>query len=374
MSGFLRFNVAMAAIISARTIEEAASTGAFAVGSALHEAGLVAWLEPTDSGAAGLVTDGALVRDVWMGIRYQFLIGECDCPDADPQATSDEYLEAAAKGHMDRPELCAHAVAVALSGIAAGLPWATAPLSHRPRYLRAIRQISTPRPPLDIATVFPELTGLAKTTFRLHPRPGRPGVEDSSLGGPLLWPADEPWPACTTAHEGLREVPVPPEVTTWAEATEWAVRNGAGVALHPDGSITTRVSASRLPNPPSPLVGVLQLYARDVPDLPFPDGTDLLQILWCPNEHGLPWSGPRPEAFWRRAADVTSVGRQTPPPRFGRWPCASAAARVRRWPERQELRPDAVPAAPRAGHRVPGLAGPAGRPGRATPGVEPTRG
>ncbi|MDX3232642.1 hypothetical protein [Streptomyces sp. ME19-01-6] len=26
---------------------------------------------------------------------------------------------------------------------------------------------------------------------------------------------------------------------------------------------------------------VLQLYAADVPDLPFPPGTDLLQLLWC---------------------------------------------------------------------------------------------
>ncbi|MFJ3831676.1 hypothetical protein ACIPWI_27445 [Streptomyces sp. NPDC090046] len=25
-----------------------------------------------------------------------------------------------------------------------------------------------------------------------------------------------------------------------------------------------------------------QLYARDVPDLPFPQGTDLLQVLRCP--------------------------------------------------------------------------------------------
>jgi hypothetical protein len=316
MSGFLRFNVPMAAIIWARNIEEAAHPGAFEAGSALHEAGLVAWLEPTDSGTAGLVTDDGSVRDVWVGIRHQFLVGECDCADADPQATSNEYLEAAAQGHMDRPELCAHAVAVALSAIAAGLPWDCAPLSHRPRYLRATRQISTPRPPLDITSVFPELAGLAKTAFRLHPRPGRPGAHDSSLGGPLLWPADEPWPACTTAHEGSREVPVPPEVTTWAEATEWALRNGAGVALYPDGSITTRVSDSRPPDPPSPLVCLLQLYARDVPDLPFPDGTDLLQVLWCPNEHGLPWCGPRPEAFWRRASDVASMLRHPPPPVF----------------------------------------------------------
>jgi hypothetical protein len=340
----------MAAIISARTIQATARAGAFEAGSALHDAGLVAWLEPTDSGAAGLVTDAAVVRDVWVGIRYQFLVGECDCAEADPQATSDEYLEAAAEGHMDRPELCPHAVAVALSAIVAGLPWALAPLSHRPRYLRTTRRIGTPRPPLDITAVFPELAGLARTAFRLHPRPDRPGTQDSSLGGPLLWPAVEPWPVCTTAHVGSREVPVPPEVTTWAEATEWALRNGAGVALHPDGSITTRVGDSRLPDPPSPLVGVLQIYARDVPDLPFPPGTDLLQVLWCPNEHDVPFSGPRPEAFWRRAADVTWLLRQPPRPVFDGGlsaksydpvPCLLHPEPVTEYPDSEDL-PDAL--------------------------------
>jgi len=280
MPRFLRFNVRMAASISARTIERAAGAGAFEAGRSLRDAGLVAWLEPTDRGAAGLVTDAGRVRDVWVGLRQEFLVGECDCDAADPRATSDDYLEAAAHGTADKPELCAHAVAVALCAIAAELPWSPAPLSHRPRYLRPRRQIGTPQPPLDITTVFPELGGLAKTAFRLHPRPGQPAMQDSSLGGPLLWPADQPWPLCSTAHEGFGEAPVPPA-------------------------------------PASPLVSVLQIYAHDVPDLPFPGGTDLLQVLWCPNEHGLPWCGPRPEVFWRHAADVTSVLRNPPRPVFG---------------------------------------------------------
>jgi hypothetical protein len=32
---------------------------------------------------------------------------------------------------------------------------------------------------------------------------------------------------------------------------------------------------------PLAMIPVAQLYARDVPDLPCPDGTDLLQVLWC---------------------------------------------------------------------------------------------
>jgi hypothetical protein len=65
------------------------------------------------------------------------------------------------------------------------------------------------------------------------------------------------------------------------------------------GSIDT-VAGDRVflaPQPhqdPAALVPVLQLYARDIPELPFPGQTDLLQLLWCPNWHDEPWHGPHP--------------------------------------------------------------------------------
>jgi hypothetical protein len=89
----------MAAIISVQAIEGAARAGAVKAGSTLH-AGLVTGLEPADGGAAGLVAEDGAMREVWVGIRYQFLVGECDCVDADPQATSDDYLDAAAQGDL----------------------------------------------------------------------------------------------------------------------------------------------------------------------------------------------------------------------------------------------------------------------------------
>ncbi|WP_189047046.1 hypothetical protein [Micromonospora sonchi] len=54
---------------------------------------------------------------------------------------------------------------------------------------------AAPRP-VDIALLFPELGEYAATATRLHPRPGTPTAVDSSVGGPLLWPAGEPWPVC----------------------------------------------------------------------------------------------------------------------------------------------------------------------------------
>ncbi|MFC9622794.1 hypothetical protein ACFTXM_23320 [Streptomyces sp. NPDC056930] len=51
---------------------------------------------------------------------------------------------------------------------------------------------TTPPRPLDVEALFPELATYRGTITRLHPRPGRPDVAASSVGGPLLWPTDEP--------------------------------------------------------------------------------------------------------------------------------------------------------------------------------------
>ncbi|MER7819881.1 hypothetical protein [Streptomyces sp. NPDC096153] len=51
-------------------------------------------------------------------------------------------------------------------------------------------------PATDLRTLIPEYAALARQTPLLNPEPGEPGVGESSLGGELLWPADEPWPYC----------------------------------------------------------------------------------------------------------------------------------------------------------------------------------
>ena len=54
------------------------------------------------------------------------------------------------------------------------------------------------------------------------------------------------------------------------------------------------------------MVPIAQVYATDVPAYPFPPGSDLVQILWCPNH-----AGKQPDATisvrWRRASDVTAI-------------------------------------------------------------------
>jgi hypothetical protein len=188
----------MAAVISAGIVEGAARAGAFAAGRALLDAGAVTELESFDGGAGGLVADGDGEHDVWAGIRYRFLVGECDCADAEPAATSDEYLQAAADDEADPPGLCAHAVAVALAAIEDRLPWAAAPIDHRPLY---------PGEESDVPADGPVRIG----PVQLPAGRRLPSWHDEAR----LWAASEPvsdagrvWQALTDMHPGTGLVPI----------------------------------------------------------------------------------------------------------------------------------------------------------------------
>ncbi|MDX3388057.1 hypothetical protein PV682_42460 [Streptomyces niveiscabiei] len=155
---------------------------------------------------------------------------------------------------------------------------------------------TTPPRPLDITTLVPALTPLARTATRLHPRPGSPTVHDSSVGGPLLWPTRHQWPHCEKWHEGARQ----------------------------------------------PMIPVAQLYVRDVPQLTAPGKTDLLQILWCPSEEHAPDYKPTTYVFWRTAADVTQILTAPPQPSdpttwYVPEPCVLAPERVTEYPHILEL-------------------------------------
>ncbi|MEU3103390.1 hypothetical protein [Streptomyces griseoflavus] len=132
--------------------------------------------------------------------------------------------------------------------------------------------------PFEVEAAFPEPAGTAREVTLLHLRAGRPGPDDSSIGGPLLWPADEPWPTCAApGHYKPLSAPVGPE--------------------------------------PVAMVPVVQLYARHVPGLVFPAGTDLLHILWCPlvHEDGRYAAGPR--LHWRDSALTAAGATAAEPPR-----------------------------------------------------------
>lgn len=165
---------------------------------------------------------------------------------------------------------------------------------------------TTPPRPVDLVTVFPELAPLARTATRLHPRPGTPSVRDSSIGGPLLWPADEPWPHCSAVdHEAVWV----PRVSVADVRLKRRMRE-AKDSEHRDYTTEEWNFLLRMENRPASggpiaMLPVAQLYARDVPGLNPPEGADLLQVLWCPNEHGD--CLPKTALFWRSAAAISDV-------------------------------------------------------------------
>ncbi|CAM5523272.1 hypothetical protein SAVIM338S_03980 [Streptomyces avidinii] len=135
---------------------------------------------------------------------------------------------------------------------------------------------TTPPRPVAVEELFPELAPLRREAVRLHPRAGDPTRHDSSVGGPLLWPADEPWPVCDEEH--------------WEVESD--VRHEAAV----------------------PCVPVAQVFRADAPAVPYSPGTDLLQVLWCPFDHED--CAPLPLVRWRDSAAV-GAALPAPPPHPG---------------------------------------------------------
>ncbi|MER7763453.1 hypothetical protein [Streptomyces sp. NPDC097619] len=214
---------------------------------------------------------------------------------------------------------------------------------------------TTPARPVDMAAVFPELAPLARAAVRLHPRPGSPSAGDSSVGGPLLWPAGEAWPHCGEAHvnTGFRRQLAEERLERRIRARRY--REPDGPELTPEetaaGERNAAARATRLDGggpPPSerpvPLLPVAQLYLRDVPLLATPGRADLLQVLWCPYEHGE--AKPMVAVFWRTATEVRDPLVAPPEPFEADWPgyvpepCLLAPETVTEYPDSMELSPE----------------------------------
>ncbi|MHA6758824.1 hypothetical protein [Streptacidiphilus sp. PAMC 29251] len=180
---------------------------------------------------------------------------------------------------------------------------------------------TTPPRPLDVEALFPELAAYRGTTTRLHPRPGSPQVSASSVGGPMLWPADEPWPVCDEAH-GRGRGHRPADIHRYRQvlAAAWARGRNAGPTEEERGLLTELNRARRIPeaseSDPLPMIGLAQLYRRDVPDLPDgPADCDLLQVFWCPfDAHGPGRYDLNLHLRWRRSWEVREVLALPPQP------------------------------------------------------------
>ncbi|MFI5718180.1 hypothetical protein [Nocardia sp. NPDC051750] len=178
---------------------------------------------------------------------------------------------------------------------------------------------TTPPRPVDIASVFPELAPLVRQAVRLHPRPGLPTVHQSSIGGPLLWPADEEWPVCVQEHDHWQ---MPSSVADIRE--QRAMLEEAWLRPRASGEdLLTSEQRARLAeleaghpehdDEPNALLPVAQLYIRDIPGLTGPAGTDLLQVLWCPLDHD-EMCLPAAHLVWRDSGSVRDLLADPPEP------------------------------------------------------------
>lgn len=110
-------------------------------------------------------------------------------------------------------------------------------------------------PSLNVATHFDLET---RTAVLLHPRQHTvPDPFASKLGGHFAWPADESWPQCSD---------------------------------HGDSFAT-----------------ILQLTKNDIPELEFPEGKDIFQLLWCPDYHEPDGYGPKIHIVWRAVEEIGEV-------------------------------------------------------------------
>lgn len=209
---------------------------------------------------------------------------------------------------------------------------------------------TTPPRPQDITEGFPELAGMARTATRLHPRLGAPTVHESSVGGPLLWPADEPWPEWEPGYPLYKPLLTPADVRARrALLTQaWSRPRGPheNLLTAQEHATVKRLRAGRdpelVPSGPQPLVPLVQLYARDAPDVRFPDGADLLQVLWAPC-YAIEGSSAAVQLRWRLASDVREVLGAPPEPAYVECdyhlpePCLLHPEAVRELPPYQEL-------------------------------------
>lgn len=211
---------------------------------------------------------------------------------------------------------------------------------------------TTPPRPFGITALFPQLAPLARTATRLHPHPGAPSARDSSVGGPLLWPAGEPWPHCEGPHEldGVNPALSPADLRLRRR-----IRAAAqGRDLTPqERKILRRIEPPRTYPRPRPsrqpydgsmaMLPLAQLYVRDVPGLCAPAGADLLQVLWCPFDHPPMQFMPRTLLFWRSAATVSDILAAPPEPPVVQFdgylpePCLLAPEQITEYPNPLEL-------------------------------------
>ncbi|WP_331720615.1 hypothetical protein OG851_42505 (plasmid) [Streptomyces sp. NBC_00161] len=186
-----------------------------------------------------------------------------------------------------------------------------------------------------VLAAIPTLAPYARKAVLLRPRAGEPSPDASHIGGPMLWPGDEEWPRCQGPHmvEVREKLSRADRETLQRIDRDWRARRAGKIhdaydAIREEAEIRSRIMDGadvldkvtwerirRVPVssvPGVPLIGVLQLLKQDVPVAGWPGAMDVLQVLWCPQEHAeLPgqahYWGPAVEVHYRSAASLAAA-------------------------------------------------------------------
>lgn len=182
---------------------------------------------------------------------------------------------------------------------------------------------TTPDPEFDIREQLPYLDDLARITIRLHPRrAANLSPQSSKMGWPFLWPEDEPWPVCNATmpakhmrayEESLRKVSQP---VKFLDVASSFVSSSKGELQSIEDNMRETISQviqQGLEGHKMYFYPVLQLRRDEFPDLPFPVGADLFQLLWCPLIHWL-GEGPGHLIYWRRESEILRPRTAPVPP------------------------------------------------------------
>lgn len=162
-----------------------------------------------------------------------------------------------------------------------------------------------------------------RDAVRLHPRRADHDLprNASKMGGLFLWPAEEPWPFCGESDPATFHRPT---VEGFRESTKalMSIESELGLPARSalDQEAAMRVFEEMIAAAPDvteshnlAYAPIVQLRRDEFPELPWPAGKDLFQLLWCPRVHfwgnnstlGGQSSGAK--IFWRAEASIPNA-------------------------------------------------------------------
>lgn len=154
----------------------------------------------------------------------------------------------------------------------------------------------------EIFELIPSLRERAKKSIRVLPQQGEePDVNATKLGGKFLWSKDEPWIYCDVPEVALLE--------------DYKRNNGSNESVDAFGQDLSNIWDVSHPKHNDAFIPILQLRSEDVPVIRFPDGKNILQLLWCPREHYEIYS-PLCRVFWQNENKIVSQLEKMPEPSY----------------------------------------------------------